>query len=104
MNWIKISETDAIDNEESLAIEWEGKKLALHKLDDEFHLTDNVCTHQYALLSDGYLEDGCVECPLHQAKFCLRTGKAMNAPATVDIKVYPLRIEGNDILADLGQA
>jgi 3-phenylpropionate/trans-cinnamate dioxygenase ferredoxin subunit len=45
-----------------------------------------------------------VECPLHQAKFCLRTGKAMNAPATVDIKVYPLRIEGNDILADLSQA
>ena len=104
MNWIKISETDAIDNEESLAIDWQGKKLALHKLDDEFYLTDNVCTHQYALLSDGYLEDGCVECPLHQAKFCLHTGKAMNAPATVDIKVYPLRIEGNDILADLSQA
>ncbi|WP_341668791.1 non-heme iron oxygenase ferredoxin subunit [Alcaligenes sp. SDU_A2] len=104
MNWIKISEIDAIDNEESQAIEAHGKKLALHKLDGEFFLTDNVCTHQYALLSDGYLEDGCVECPLHQAKFCLRTGKAMNAPATVDIKVYPLRIEGSDILADLGQA
>lgn len=101
MNWIKIAEVGQVDDDSSLALEIQDKKLALHHTDGEYFVSDNVCTHQYALLSDGYLEDGCVECPLHQAQFDLRTGKAMNAPATIDIAVYPVKVEGNDILVSL---
>ncbi|WP_397473622.1 non-heme iron oxygenase ferredoxin subunit [Pusillimonas sp.] len=101
MNWIKIATTDQVSEDESLAIDVEGKQLALHHTEGEYFATDNVCTHQYALLSDGYLEDGCIECPLHQAKFDLRSGKAMCAPATVDIQTYPVKTEGDDIFVAL---
>lgn len=97
MNWIKVASTDQVPEDESFAIDVQGKQLALHHTEGEYFATDNVCTHQYALLSDGYLEDGCIECPLHQAKFDLRSGKAMCAPATVDIQTYPVKTDGNDI-------
>ena len=67
----------------------------------EFFATDNVCTHAYALLSDGYLEDGCIECPLHQARFDIRTGQALCAPATLDLKTYPVKVEGEDVLVGI---
>ncbi len=101
MNWIKIASVDQLEDDESLAVEVEGKQLALHKTDGELFVSDNICTHQYALLSDGFLEDGCIECPLHQAKFDLRTGQAMCAPATVDVQVYPVKTEGQDIFVGL---
>ena len=97
MNWIKIATTDQVAEDESMAVEVNGHQLALHHTDGEFFVSDNICTHQYALLSDGFIEDGCVECPLHHAKFDLRTGKAMCAPATVDMKVYEVKTEGNDV-------
>ena len=101
MNWVKIAATGQVSEDESLAIEVNGKQLALHHTEGEYFVTDNVCTHQYALLSDGYLEDGCIECPLHQAKFDLRSGKAMCAPATVDIQIYSVKTEGDDIYVAL---
>ena len=101
MNWIKIAQTSEVAEDESIAIETNGKQLALHFSENEYFVTDNVCTHQYALLSDGYIEDGCVECPLHQAKFDLRTGQAMCAPATVDIQTYSVKVEGDDIYVAL---
>jgi len=101
MNWIRIASVDQLEDDESLAIEVEGKQLALHKTDGELFVSDNICTHQYALLSDGFLEDGCIECPLHQAKFDLRTGRAMCAPATVDVQVYSVKTEGQDIFVGL---
>ena len=100
-NWIKIAQVGKVDEDESLAIEVDGKQLALHHTEGEYFVTDNVCTHQYVLLSDGYIEDGCVECPLHQAQFDLRTGMAMCAPATVDIQTYQVKTEGEDILVEL---
>ena len=100
MAWIKIAAATQLQDDEVIPIALGEAQLALYRSAGEFHVTDNVCTHQFALLSDGYVEDGCVECPLHQARFDLRTGQAMCAPATQSIRVYPVRVEGNDILVD----
>ncbi|ARP86774.1 non-heme iron oxygenase ferredoxin subunit [Bordetella genomosp. 9] len=101
MKWIRIAPADALDNDEVMAVDAGGKQLALYRSEDAFFLSDNVCTHAYALLSDGYLEDGCIECPLHQARFDIRTGKALCAPATADIRVYPVKVEDGQVLADI---
>ncbi|MOA07694.1 Anthranilate 1,2-dioxygenase ferredoxin subunit [compost metagenome] len=101
MTWKTIAKFDDIGDDEALAFEHNGSKLALFKSADVLHVTDNVCTHQYALLSEGYIEDGCVECPLHQGSFDLATGAAKCAPATQPIRVYPVRMQGTDVQADL---
>jgi 3-phenylpropionate/trans-cinnamate dioxygenase ferredoxin subunit len=102
MNWIRIASADALDDDEVMAVDAEGRQFALYRSDGEFFLSDNICTHAHALLSDGYLEDGCIECPLHQARFDIKTGKALCAPATRDIRVYPVKVDGDAVLADLG--
>ncbi|WP_313388568.1 non-heme iron oxygenase ferredoxin subunit [Achromobacter aegrifaciens] len=102
MNWIRIASTDQLtEDDEVIPVVAGEKQLALYRVEGEFHASDNVCTHAYALLSDGYLEDGCIECPLHQAKFDIRTGRAMCAPATTGIRIYPVKVEGQDIYANL---
>lgn len=101
MTWTRIAAATQLQDDEVIPVALGDAQLALYRSAGEFHVTDNVCTHQYALLSDGYLEDGCIECPLHQARFDLRTGTALCAPATQPIRVYPVRVEGGDVLVDV---
>jgi 3-phenylpropionate/trans-cinnamate dioxygenase ferredoxin component len=92
--------TDLVEDE-PLAVTIGDEKIALYLLDGDVYATHNVCTHQYALLSDGYMEDGCIECPLHQGKFDIRTGAAVCAPVTQPIRVYGVHVEGDTIMVDL---
>jgi 3-phenylpropionate/trans-cinnamate dioxygenase ferredoxin component len=86
--------------DEPLSVTLGEEKIALYLLDGEVYATHNVCTHQYALLSDGYMEDGCIECPLHQGKFDIKTGAAMCAPVTQAVRVYPVQVDGESIMVD----
>jgi nitrite reductase/ring-hydroxylating ferredoxin subunit len=72
-----------------------------HMPGGEFRATENVCSHEYALLTEGWMENGCIECPLHAAQFDIRTGKAMSAPADENIAVYPVKLEGEDVMVEL---
>ena len=101
MAWIELETASGLQNDDVIPVTLGEHQLAVFRSEDQFFVTDNVCTHQYALLSDGYLEDGCIECPLHQAKFDIRTGKAMCAPATQDIRVYPVKIENDRVWVEL---
>ncbi|WP_241299615.1 non-heme iron oxygenase ferredoxin subunit [Burkholderia stabilis] len=87
--------------DEPLPVTIGDERIALYLLDGNVHATHNVCTHQFALLSDGYMEDGCIECPLHQGRFDIRTGAALCAPATTPVRVYHVRLEGDSIMVDL---
>jgi apoptosis-inducing factor 3 len=103
MAWQKVASLDDFGDRDVIGIEVADTPIALFRLRDEVHATSGACTHQFALLSDGFVEaaDGSVECPLHQASFDIRTGKVMCAPATENLKVYPVRIEGSDIFIDM---
>src|SRR5207244_12349825 len=61
------------------------------------YATDNICTHAYAGLSDGWLDGEVIECPLHAARFDIRSGKVLDPPATEDLKTYPVRIVDGEI-------
>ena len=104
MTWIRIARTDRLQDDEVIPFEHGDKRVALFRSDGQYFVTDNVCTHQFALLSDGFVEDGCIECPLHEARFDIRTGKALCGPATESLNVYPVRVEDSDVLVDLEHA
>ncbi|CAM2165674.1 Naphthalene 1,2-dioxygenase system, ferredoxin component [Burkholderia cepacia] len=87
--------------DEPLAVTIDNENIALYLLDGEVYATHNVCTHQFALLSDGYVEDGCIECPLHQGRFDIRTGAALCAPVTTPVRTYELRIEDDTVMVKL---
>ena len=93
----RVSDMEALGDEEAMGVEVQGQRIALCRHAGAFHALGNVCTHQFALLSDGYVEDGQIECPLHQARFDLKTGQALCAPATAAVKVYRTRIADGEL-------
>ncbi len=101
-NWVKVAKAGQIAEGEALGVTAEGKEIALYLVNGAYRATANICSHAYALLSDGFLDEYQIECPLHAARFDIRTGRALGGPAMKDIKVYPIRHNGDDILVDLG--
>jgi nitrite reductase/ring-hydroxylating ferredoxin subunit len=75
--------------------------IAVHLFDGQVYATDNICTHAYASLADGLVDGDTVECPLHAACFNFRTGQALSAPATVDLRIYSVRVEGGNVMIGL---
>ncbi|TAD91261.1 MAG: non-heme iron oxygenase ferredoxin subunit [Alphaproteobacteria bacterium] len=74
-----------------------GQDIALYRYEGQVYATHNICTHAYALLSDGYFEDGEIECPIHAARFDVRTGRALCAPASVPVKTFQVEEKDGDI-------
>ena len=95
--WIKAADRSSLAEGEVLGVIVSGKEIALYDLDGEIHATDDVCTHAYAKLSDGWLDKGEIECPLHAGRFDVQTGKATAPPCTEDLKTHPVRIAGDEI-------
>ncbi len=96
--WAKAADLAAFAGRDTLAVTVAGRKLGLFRVGDQFFVIDNLCTHGQALLSDGFLEDGVIECPLHAGLFDVRTGCALAPPAVRDLTSYPVRIDGDTIL------
>lgn len=89
--WVTAATLDQLPPGLVLRIELDGRDLALSNVDGNIHCIDNVCTHAFALLSDGWLDGSVLECPLHGGRFDVVTGKALCPPATEDLVVYRTR-------------
>lgn len=73
-------------------------RVALFNVDGVLYATEEICTHAQASLAEGYLCGDQIECPLHGACFSVKTGKALTAPATIDLATYPVRVEQGNVL------
>lgn len=97
MEWIKVASAKELGDDEVKTVSAAGHAIALYCLEGRYFATDAFCTHGKALLSEGFVEHGCVECPLHQGRFDIRTGKALCAPVTMDLRTHEVRREGDDV-------
>ena len=98
-DWVRVAGVADVAEGQVLGVRVGGREIALYHLKGgDIRATDNICTHEYAKLTDGWLEDGCIECPLHAARFDVRTGKALCAPAETNLAVFEVRVEGGDLL------
>ena len=100
MAWLRAASLTSIPQGGVIGVKLDGLPLALYRLEGNVYATHGVCTHALALLSEGFVEDGKVECPLHQGVFDIRTGKALCAPLTRDIRTFAVRVEGDDVFVD----
>lgn len=95
LDWRRVAEVDEVDDDEPRQVLIGHRIIALYKLGQEFYATDDTCTHEFASLCDGYIEGDTIECPLHQARFHIPTGKVLDLPAEEDLATYPVRVEGS---------
>lgn len=90
--WVKAVEDSALADGVPAAVEVDGRKVFLYRGNGAVHALDNVCSHAGGLLSRGEI-DGCVvTCPLHGARFDLRTGQVARGPAHTAQPVLPTRV------------
>jgi apoptosis-inducing factor 3 len=101
MAWQRVASINEIDRDGVLGLDVDGSPVALYRLGNEVFATAGICTHALAILSDGFVEDGKIECPLHQGQFDIRSGEALCAPVTEDLRTYAVKLEGDDVFIDM---
>jgi 3-phenylpropionate/trans-cinnamate dioxygenase ferredoxin subunit len=65
------------------------------------HAVGDTCSHAEVSLSEGEVEDCSIECWLHGSRFDLATGEPTSLPAIMPIPVYPVTVDGDDVLVDV---
>ena len=93
MGWIRVCATsELLPGEHRVA--WDGDTpILVTNLDGEFYAVEDRCTHEDFELSAGTQDGGTIECVLHGARFDLKTGEALCAPAYLPVRKYPVVVE-----------
>jgi nitrite reductase/ring-hydroxylating ferredoxin subunit len=90
--WRDAAAADDVVEDAVVGTTVNGIAIALFRLGADVFALHDQCTHGMARLSEGYVEDGCVECPLHQGLVDIRTGAARTAPISIPVDTYPARV------------
>ena len=93
---------ELVENEPKRAVV-EGRAVALVRIGDEVFAIEDRCSHADVALSEGDVDDHGIECFLHGSRFDLRTGKPSGLPAIRPVAVYPVTVEGEDVLVHVDQ-
>ena len=96
--FVKVAALSDIPPGDMVSVRVGAEEILLVNLDGDLHACDDICTHAYANLSEGDLEEGEVVCPLHGAVFDVASGAPVTPPATEPLRKFAIRIEGDDIL------
>lgn len=96
--WVTVCSVEDIKPEDVRRWEFGGHIYAIFRSPEgKFYATDDICTHEHAHLSDGFVEGDCIECPRHGGRFSYVTGEALGAPVCIDLRTHPVRIEGGKV-------
>jgi 3-phenylpropionate/trans-cinnamate dioxygenase ferredoxin subunit len=97
-DYIKVGGTEDVKPGKMKSVREQGRAILLVNVDGEIYALSNHCTHNRRYLHHGKLKGKVLTCPCHFAKFDVTTGAVLGRPAKEPLPVYPVRVEGKDIL------
>jgi 3-phenylpropionate/trans-cinnamate dioxygenase ferredoxin subunit len=102
MPWTDACATGDVDPEDLTRWDHGGRSYAIFRAPEgTFHATDGLCTHEQVHLCDGLVMGHLIECPKHNGRFDYRTGEAKRAPVCVNLRTWPVRVEGDRVLVEV---
>ena len=102
MPWIDACATDDIDTEDLIRFDHGGQTFAIyHAPEGDFYCTEGMCSHEKVHLCDGLVMDHLIECPKHNGQFDYRTGEATRAPVCVNLKTFPVKVDGDRVFIEV---
>jgi 3-phenylpropionate/trans-cinnamate dioxygenase ferredoxin component len=101
MSFARACATTDVAPGAALAVSVDGVTIAVVREDDDWYAIYDECSHAAIPLSEGDVEGTEIECWLHGSRFDLRTGKPISLPATEPVAIYPVKVEGSDVLVDV---
>jgi nitrite reductase/ring-hydroxylating ferredoxin subunit len=96
-HWACMAKRNQITADTPLGIDHGECGVGIYEVDGELFAVEDVCPHAYALLSQGFVQDGKVECPLHGAIFDIKTGECLEGPSERGLHSYPVEVRGDDV-------
>ena len=99
--WVRAASVDELPPGKSKLVEAEGTRAVLFNVGGSFYAIDDACSHVGGSLAEGPVRGEEVECPWHGARFNVKTGAAMSAPAADNVAVYKVRVSGSDIEVEI---
>ncbi|MGP3921812.1 non-heme iron oxygenase ferredoxin subunit [Streptomyces sp. 8N616] len=101
--FVRVCALSELEEDMPKRVELEGTPVSVVRTDDDVFAIYDICSHANVSLSEGEVDDCTIECWLHGSRFDLRTGKPSGLPATRPVPVYPVKIEGDDVLVSVTQ-
>jgi 3-phenylpropionate/trans-cinnamate dioxygenase ferredoxin component len=103
-DWIRVCDAKSLKNGDMLDFDHGDRKILLAKAGNQVFATDRICTHAYADLTTGIMneDERTVTCPLHLSAFKLDSGMPQNLPAEEPLKIYKVKIQDDAIYIKLG--
>lgn len=91
--WVDVCGAEDIESEDVRRFDHHDRTYALYRTaDNRYFATDGLCTHARVHLADGFVSGTTIECPKHNGRFDICTGRAKGAPASVDLTCHPVEI------------
>jgi nitrite reductase/ring-hydroxylating ferredoxin subunit len=94
---VKVAEKKDLPAGSAIAVDVNGKKIAVFNVKGQYYAIDDECTHAGGPLSEGEVEGTVVTCPWHGGKFNITNGEVLGEPAPEGVKSYKVLLEGEDI-------
>lgn len=91
-DWIDVAPEGSLADGEHIVLDVDGDEVAVFCIAGDYYAVEDACTHDGNELASGRLVGTEITCPRHAARFCLKTGKALCAPAYVDLETFPVRV------------
>jgi 3-phenylpropionate/trans-cinnamate dioxygenase ferredoxin component len=99
--WTAVCPVDEIDDEDVRRFDHAGRTYAVVRVGEKVYATDGLCTHEQVHLCDGLVMEHVIECPKHNGRFDIRDGRALSAPACVNLNTYPAKLDGGRIWVEV---
>ncbi len=99
--WIRVATLEDFRGGRQLARQVGELQLLVVRTGGECLVIEDRCTHLGKSLLGGRLMAGQITCPFHGACFDLKTGAAVSGPAVSPLRLFPVRMDGETIYADL---
>lgn len=96
-DWVTVARIEELPPGERRVVDVDDTQIVVTNLDGQYYAIEDICTHDGGKLTGGTVEGDQIICPRHGARFCLRTGAALSAPAYEPTRSFPLRIENGVI-------
>jgi len=96
-DWVTVAPVDEMPPGAWRVVDVDGAAIAVFNLDGAYFAIADVCTHDAGQLTGGAVEGDEIVCPRHGARFSIRTGEALTAPAYEPTDTFPTRVVNGEV-------
>ena len=100
---VRVCSVDDVAAGTAARFDVDDHRLCVVNIEGAFYVIGDECSHEDYSLAEGdvWEDEREIECPKHGSTFSLTTGEPQTLPATRPVAVYPVRVDGDDVMVEV---